>query len=79
LGAPGAWTALVGPARLSKAARDRLDAEVPEIMRNADMRQKLFVQGWQAVGTSPEGLQSRVREEAATMGSVISSRGIRIE
>jgi tripartite-type tricarboxylate transporter receptor subunit TctC len=73
------WTALVGPAKLSPAARDRLNAEVPKIMRNADTRQKLFNQGWQAVGTTPDGLQSRVREEAATMGSIISSRGIRID
>jgi tripartite-type tricarboxylate transporter receptor subunit TctC len=48
-------------------------------MRDPDTRQKLFNQGWQAVGTTPEGLQSRVREEAAMMGSIISSRGIRID
>jgi tripartite-type tricarboxylate transporter receptor subunit TctC len=73
------WTALVGPAKLSPAARDRLNAEVAKIMRDPDTRQKLFNQGWQAVGTTPEGLQRRVREEAAMMGSIITSRGIRID
>lgn len=73
------WVALVGPAKLSKAAQDRLNAEVPNIIRHADTRQKLFNQGWQAVGTSPEGLKSRVKEEAALMSGIISARGIKLE
>lgn len=73
------WTALVGPARLSKAAQARLAQEVPRIIRDNDTRQKLFNQGWQAVGTSPEGLSSRLRSETAIMGGIISMRGIKIE
>ncbi|MEO6017059.1 MAG: tripartite tricarboxylate transporter substrate binding protein [Polaromonas sp.] len=73
------WTALVGPAILSKAARDRLNLEVPKIIRSADTRQKLFNQGWQAIGTSPEGLKTRITEEAALMKSIISARGIKLE
>ena len=73
------WTALVGPAGLSKLAQARLAAEVPRILRDADTRQKLFNQGWQAVGTSPEGLKSRVKEEAAILGGIITSRGIKAE
>ena len=45
------WTALVGTATLSAAAQARLNAEVSRIVRDADTRQKLFAQGWQAVGT----------------------------
>jgi tripartite-type tricarboxylate transporter receptor subunit TctC len=73
------WTALIGPAKLSKAAQDRLNVEVAKIMANADTRQKLFNQGWQAVGTSPEGLKSRVKQEAAILGGIISARGIKLE
>lgn len=73
------WTALVGPARLSKAAQDRLNVEVPNIIRSAETRQKLFNQGWQAVGTSPDGLKSRVREEASIMSGIISARGIKLD
>lgn len=73
------WTALVGPARLSKAAQARLAQEVPRIIRDNDTRQKLFNQGWQAVGTSPEGLSSRIRSETAIMGGIITMRGIKIE
>jgi tripartite-type tricarboxylate transporter receptor subunit TctC len=73
------WTALIGPAGLSKAAQARLAQEVPRIVRDADTRQRLFNQGWQAVGTSPDGLRSRVKDEAAILGNIILSRGIRIE
>ena len=73
------WTALVGPANLSASAKARLNAEVSRIIRDNDTRQKLFNQGWQAVGTSPEGLQSRIRSETAIMGGIIALRGIKIE
>lgn len=73
------WNALVGPASLSSAAKARLGLEVPRIIRDADVRQKLFNQGWQAVGTSPEGLKSRMKEETAILGNIIQARGIKIE
>ncbi|NQW94647.1 MAG: tripartite tricarboxylate transporter substrate binding protein [Polaromonas sp.] len=73
------WTALVGPASLSKTAQARLNAEVSKIIRDADTRQKLFNQGWQAVGTAPEGLVGRMKSETAIMGGIIAMRGIKIE
>ena len=73
------WTALVGPARLSKAAQARLAVDVPRLIREADTRQKLFAQGWQAVGTSPDGLSSRLKDETAILGAIIQARGIKIE
>lgn len=73
------WNALVGPANLSGAAQQRLASVVAQIMRDPDTRQKLFNQGWQAVGTSPEGLQNRIREEARIMADIIAQRGIKVE
>ena len=73
------WTALVGPENLSRAAQERLTAEVPKIIGNADTRQKLFNQGWQAVGTSPDGMKLRVKEEAAIMNGIISAQGVKLE
>ena len=70
---------MIGPANLSKAAQARLNAEVSKIIRDADTRQKLFNQGWQAVGTSPEGLVGRVKSETAIMGGIIAMRNIKIE
>ncbi len=73
------WTALVGPANLSKAAKDKLGVEVVNAIRSAETRQKLFNQGWQAVGTSPDGLKSRIAAETSIMGGIIATRGIKIE
>ncbi len=73
------WNALIGPARLPAAAQARLAAEVPKIIRDADTRQKLFNQGWNAVGTSPDGLKSRIKEETAILGNIIQSRNIKLE
>ncbi len=73
------FTALVGPSGLSKAAQAKLAAVVPGIVRDADTRQKLFTQGWQAVGTSPEGLATRVKSETAILGGIIQMRGIKVE
>ncbi|MGJ7491104.1 Bug family tripartite tricarboxylate transporter substrate binding protein [Variovorax sp. ZT4R33] len=73
------WTALLGPANLSKAAQARITKELAVIMKAPEVRQKLFEQGWQAVGTSPEGMQVRVKEEAAIMSRIISSQGIKLQ
>lgn len=73
------WTALVGPASLSRAAQDRLAREVPALMRDGEARQKLFNAGWQAQGTAPEALKLRVKNEAAILGGIIAMRGIKSE
>lgn len=73
------WTALVGPANLSKAAQDRIAKELAIIMKSPEVRQRLFDQGWQAVGTSPEGMRTRVKEESAIMSRIISTNGIKLQ
>jgi tripartite-type tricarboxylate transporter receptor subunit TctC len=73
------WTALLGPANLSKAAQDRISRELAIIMKAPEVRQKLFDQGWQAVGTSPDGMRTRVKEEAAIMSRIISTNGIKLQ
>ena len=73
------WTALVGPANLSPAAKARLNKVVSTLIRDTETRQKLFSQGWQAIGTSPEGLVSRIKTETAIMGGIIAMRGIKVE
>ena len=73
------WNALVGPSTLSKAAQNRLAVEIPRIMRDPETRQKFFTQGWQAVGTSAEGLTNRLRKETASLGHIIKTRDIRLD
>lgn len=71
------WTALVGPSRLSSAARLRLAEVVPDIIRREEVRQRLFNVGWEAVGSSSEAARRRVAQEGATMRRLIQATGIR--
>ncbi|WP_028603591.1 tripartite tricarboxylate transporter substrate binding protein [Ottowia thiooxydans] len=73
------WTALIGPANLSATTRQRISAALGTVMKSADVRQRMFQQGWQAVGTSPEGLAQRVRLETTLLDGIIKSRGIKID
>jgi tripartite-type tricarboxylate transporter receptor subunit TctC len=73
------WTALVGPANLSAAAQARMASEVPQIIKQDDTRQRLFNQGWRAVGSSPQVLQARVKSELSIMGGIIAMRSIKVE
>ena len=73
------WTALVGPASLPHAAVARLATLVPQLVREPETRQKLFASGWQAVGSAPEALASRVRAETAALGDIIRLRGIKLQ
>jgi tripartite-type tricarboxylate transporter receptor subunit TctC len=73
------WVALLGPANLSKAAQERISRELEIVMKQPDLRRKLFDQGWQAVGSSPEGMRVRVKEEAAIMSRIISTRNIKLQ
>lgn len=73
------WTALIGPASLSDAARQRISAALSTIMRSTEVRQRMFQQGWQAVGTSPDGLTQRVRQETTLLNGIIKARGIKLE
>ncbi len=73
------WTALVGPAGLSKAALDRLVRDVPAAVRDPETKQRLFTGGWDAQGSSAEGLAARVKDETRILGDIITSRGIKLE
>ena len=73
------WTALIGPASLSATARQRIATALGTIMKTPEVRQRMFQQGWQAVGTSSEGLAQRVRSETALLNGIIKSRGIKLE
>ena len=53
-----------------------LSALIAEISRTPEVRGKLFQQGWQAAGTSAEGLANRIQSDTATLGGVIMMRGI---
>ena len=73
------WNAFAAPVSMPAPVRARLSALIGEIARSPEVRTKLFQQGWQAVGSSPEGLALRMRQDVATLGRIIREQGIRAQ
>ena len=73
------WNGVAAPASMPPAIVHRLSAMVSDIVRTPEMRAKLFGQGWVVVGSSAEGLANRIKADAAEMGAVIRSQGIKAE
>ncbi len=73
------WNAVAAPNSMPPAVVARLSALVSEIVRTPEMRQKLFQQGWNAVGTSAQGLANRIQADTVVLGGIIASQRITVE
>jgi tripartite-type tricarboxylate transporter receptor subunit TctC len=73
------WVALVATANLSKAAQDRLMQDVPAVLRDPEIRQRMLAGGWDPVGSASANLAARVRDETRLFADIISTRGIKLE
>ena len=73
------WNAVAAPASMTKAHVDKLATVLSAIVRTPEMRQRLFQQGWQAVGSSPEALANRIQSDAQVLGGIIRSQRIKAE
>ena len=70
------WNGMAAPAGMPAAHIARVSQLVSNIVRTPDMRRKLAQQGWQAVGSSPEGLRNRIAADVASLGAIIRTQGI---
>jgi len=70
------WNAVAAPASMPAAHIQKLSVAVSEIVRSPDMRTRLFQQGWQVVGSSPEGLRNRIQADAQTLGNIVRKQHI---
>ncbi len=70
------WNALAAPASMPTPVTKQLSAVVSEIVRSPDMRARLFQQGWQVVGSSPEGLRNRIEADTQALGQIIRNQNI---
>ncbi len=73
------WNAVAAPATLPAERIRRVAEALADIVRRPDVRQKLFSQGWQVAGTSPEALARRMRDDTARLKAVIERNGIRAQ
>ena len=73
------WTAAASPSTLPPEIRARLSTLIAEVTNTPDVRQKLFQQGYQAVGSTPEVLAQRLRKDTAALSRIIREQGVRVE
>ncbi len=73
------WNAVAAPASMPRAHVDQLAAAVSAIVRAPEMRQRLFQQGWKAVGSSPEGLANRIQADTRVLGDIIRTQRIQVD
>lgn len=73
------WNGVFGPASMPAPIAQRISEEIARIVRQPEIRQRLFDQGWQALGTAPEGLALRMRSDSALWGGVIAMTGTKLD
>jgi tripartite-type tricarboxylate transporter receptor subunit TctC len=73
------WNGVAAPASMPRTHVDRLAAILSGIVRTPEMRARLFQQGWQAVGSSPEGLGNRIQSDMTRLGNIIKAQKIKAE
>jgi len=73
------WNALVAPSGMARAALDRLGRDVPEVLRQPEVRERMLTAGWQVQGSTAEVLRRRVEAETKLLGGIIAAQGIKVE
>lgn len=70
------WNAVAAPKSMPPAIVAQLATLVSDIARTPEVRQKLYAQGWQVVGSSPEGLARRIQADTLLFGGIIKTLGV---
>lgn len=70
------WNAVAAPQSMPPAVVAKLAVMISDIARSTEVRQKLFAQGWQVVGSSPEGLAKRIQSDTLLYGDIIRKLGV---
>ena len=70
------WNAFAAPVGMPEAIRAKLANMLVEIAHTPEVRDKLFQQGWQMVGSSPQGLANRVKTDTEELSLLIKEQNI---
>jgi tripartite-type tricarboxylate transporter receptor subunit TctC len=73
------WIGCVGPAGIPRPIVNRLNAEIVQIMKLPDVREKLVAQGADPVTNTPEQFTAYVKSEIAKWSKVVKDAGIRAQ
>lgn len=73
------WHGLVGPKGLPKDIVERLNREVNDALKSADVEKLLAADGLEPAGGSPQALGAILRDEIARWGRVVKQAGVKLE
>ena len=73
-----AWMGLVAPAGLPGAMITRINQEVVEAIKTAEIREKLATQLMEPIGNSPAEFRAQIEAEIGRWEPVIKAAGVRI-
>ena len=73
------WMGLVGPAGMSPAVRDRINADIKKAMQSDSAKQTFAKLGMQPIGSSSEEFRRYIESEYKRWGDVVKSSGIKPE
>ena len=73
------WVGAIAPASMPQPIADRLTKEIDKILHTPEVREKLALQGWQAVGSTPQQMAQRVQSDTALWGDVIKRANVTLD
>ena len=73
------WYAMFAPAETAASIVGRVNRDVNELLREADVRAVLAKQGLEAAGGTPEALGERVKRELASWTRVVKAAHIKAD
>lgn len=73
------WQSLLAPAKTPAAIIKRLHAEVADIARQPEVKERLIVDGSEAIGSTPQELADHIAGEIARWTKVIKAMGLKQE
>ena len=74
----GGWYAIVTPAGVPKAIRDKLTAAIMEVTRSPAVTDKLVATGWNVAAAGQEELAALMRSELARYGKIVEQKKITV-
>jgi len=82
-GLPGfeaiSWSGICAPGGTPKAIQDRVQTEVARVLKLPDIRDRLFRDGIEPVGSTPEEFLAHTRREAQKWGKVVKDANVKVE
>lgn len=73
------WVGILAPARTPKAIVDRLQRELAEVLKDAEVRSRYETLGIEPVGNTPEQFAAQIRADLARWEKVVRQAGIKVE